>query len=69
MAETAWMASPVAGARILYERIGKSATSGRERADVIPDEANVSLPLSLVLSWTSSRPVDEGLEADGDGDA
>lgn len=64
MAEAAWMASPVAGARILHERIGKRSLSLKRRPSSVSEEAEVSVPMSLLLSWTSPVRADEDAEPD-----
>ena len=67
MAEAAWMASPVAGARILHERIGKRGRLAKHRSEPEPDEAEMSLPLSLLMAWTAA-PSDDGPGTAGRGD-
>ena len=65
MSEAAWMASPVAGARILRERIGKRTVPAAPRLE--PEETEVSAPMSLLLSWTSpASAADEDGETGSD---
>jgi hypothetical protein len=67
MAEATSMASPVAGARILHERIGEKALSGKNDAGSVSTEADVSARMSLLLAWTSPLPADEDSGEAGQG--
>jgi hypothetical protein len=55
------MASPLAGARILRERIGNRGVSSEKRSRA-EEEEELSAALSLLLSWTSDVRSDEGSE-------